>query len=76
MEKADSKDNVTHAVSMDIHSDFVPKRVRERGKEKILEEKEIKEKEKEHTTMITHGESEEDMDWRKRDKLHRIFGKQ
>ena len=67
MEKADSKGNVTDVVSMDIPKDFVPKRVREKGKENILEEKEIKEKE--HTTIITHGGAEKDMDSEEREQI-------
>ena len=69
MEKADSKGNVTDVVIMDIPKDFVPKRVREKGKENILEEKEIKENEKEHTTIITHGGSEKDMDSEEKEQI-------
>ena len=62
MEKADSKGNVNYAVSMDIPRDFVPQRVRDKGKE-------IKEKEKEHTAIITHGGSEKDMDSEEKERI-------
>ena len=69
MEKADSKGSVINVANMDITRDSVPKRGRENGKERILEEKEINEKEKEDTTIITRGEPEKDMDTEEKEQI-------